>query len=122
MTRAGTAIAPREPSSFGSLPYSLTNAELIELAVAQTRDYALFVLDPKGYVATWNSGAERIKGYRADEIIGRHFSSFYTPEDIERGRPELGLRTAREHGRFYAEGWRVRKDGSRFWAGILITA
>jgi PAS domain S-box-containing protein len=85
------------------------------------KDYAIFRLDPQGRVLTWNAGAERIKGYRAEEIIGQHFSCFYSPEDRERGVPERGLREAVEKGRFEAEGWRVRKDGSRFWANVLIT-
>jgi len=83
-------------------------------------DYAIFQLDPSGHVATWNPGAERIKGYSPDEIIGRHFSAFYTPEDIERGVPKMALAEAAEQGRFEAEGWRLRKDGTRFWASVVI--
>ncbi|QAU49402.1 hybrid sensor histidine kinase/response regulator [Bradyrhizobium guangzhouense] len=83
-------------------------------------DYAIFQLDPSGHVATWNPGAERIKGYRPEEIIGRHFSTFYTPEDLEKGVPKLALREATEKGRFEAEGWRLRKDGTRFWASVVI--
>ncbi|WLB24367.1 hybrid sensor histidine kinase/response regulator [Bradyrhizobium japonicum] len=83
-------------------------------------DYAIFQLDPLGNVTTWNPGAQRIKGYMPDEIIGRHFSAFYTPEDIELGVPERALSVAMEHGRFEAEGWRMRKDGSRFWASVVI--
>jgi len=83
-------------------------------------DYAIFQLDPSGNVATWNPGAERIKGYRPEEIIGRHFSAFYTPEDLEIGVPKLALREAAEKGRFEAEGWRLRKDGTRFWASVVI--
>ena len=90
--------------------------------VEQTRDYAVFVLDPKGRVMTWNLGAERIKGYAADEIIGRHFSVFYTRESVERGWPEQELKAALAEGRFEDEGWRVRKDGSPFWANVIITA
>ena len=77
---------------------------------------------PQGRVATWNAGAERIKGYRADEIIGQHFSRFYTQEDIEHGKPERELKIAASEGRLEEEGWRVRKDGSRFWANVIITA
>ena len=83
-------------------------------------DYAIFQLDKDGVVATWNRGAERIKLYSADEIIGRHFSQFYTEEDQAAGLPERALATAASEGRFEAEGWRVRKDGSRFWASVII--
>lgn len=85
-------------------------------------DYAIFLLDLNGNVASWNPGAERIKGYTADEILGQHFSRFYTQEEIEEGKPENELRIATTKGRFEAEGWRIRKDGSRFWASINITA
>ncbi len=86
------------------------------------RDYAIFLLDPKGNVTSWNQGAERIKGYKAHEIIGKHFSTFYTPESIAKGWPEYELKVVREEGRFEDENWRVRKDGSRFWANVTITA
>jgi PAS domain S-box-containing protein len=85
-------------------------------------DYAIFHLDPNGIVSSWNPGAERIKGYTPDEIIGSHFSRFYTAEDQAAGVPEKALCTAREIGKFEAEGWRVRKDGSRFWASVVIDA
>ncbi len=90
--------------------------------VAEVKDYAIFMLDPEGKVKTWNEGAERIKGYRADEIIGRHFSCFYTSEDIERGKPGEELKIAAREGRSEDDGWRIRKDGSRFWASVVITA
>ena len=83
-------------------------------------DYAIFQLDPKGNILTWNSGAQRIKGYSADEIVGQHFSRFYTEEDRRSGLPEKGLATAAHEGRFESEGWRVRKDGSRFRALVVI--
>jgi PAS domain S-box-containing protein len=83
-------------------------------------DYAIFQLDPSGNVATWNPGARRIKGYSPEEIIGRHFSTFYTPEDRDNGVPGTALAEAAEKGRFEAEGWRVRKDGTRFWASVVI--
>ncbi|WP_042335545.1 hybrid sensor histidine kinase/response regulator [Bradyrhizobium sp. DOA9] len=83
-------------------------------------DYAIFQLDPHGNVATWNPGAQRIKGYAPDEIIGQHFSRFYTPEDLASGVAKRALAEAREHGRFEAEGWRLRKDGTRFWASVII--
>ncbi|RDS82815.1 PAS domain S-box protein [Dyella monticola] len=91
-----------------------------ELLVRSVTDYAIFMLDTTGHVASWNSGAEKIKGYRAEEIIGHHFSNFYTPEDRAAGIPQLALATAMRDGRFEAEGWRVRKDGTRFWANVVI--
>ncbi|MBX0296405.1 PAS domain S-box protein [Haloarcula nitratireducens] len=90
--------------------------------VRSVEDYAIFVLDPKGYVASWNDGAKRIKGYDADEIVGEHFSTFYTDEDTERGVPERNLAAAEASGRIESEGWRVRNDGSEFWANVTITA
>src|SRR3954469_23018204 len=92
------------------------------LMVDSIKDYAILMLDPTGRVASWNAGAERIKGYRADEIIGQHFSRFYPPEDVQRGKPEMELRVASTEGRFEDLGWRVRKDGSRFYANVIITA
>jgi formate hydrogenlyase transcriptional activator len=86
------------------------------------RDYAIYLLDRDGSIATWNPGAERIKGYTADEIVGRHFSHFFIQEDIDRGRPAELLRLAAERGRVEEEAWRVRKDGSRFWADVILTA
>jgi PAS domain S-box-containing protein len=83
-------------------------------------DYAIFMLDREGRVVSWNAGAERTKGYVADEIIGEHFSRFYTREEREAGVPQQALTTAAEAGRFTTEGWRVRKDGSRFWAMVVI--
>jgi PAS domain S-box-containing protein len=96
--------------------------ERFRLIVQTVRDYAIFMLDPTGHIATWNAGAERIKGYRSDEIIGKHFSVFYPPEDREWDKPAWELREAIRDGRFEDEGWRVRKDGSRFWANVVITA
>jgi PAS domain S-box-containing protein len=96
--------------------------EQFRLMVESVQDYAIFMLDPDGRVATWNEGAERIKGYRPSEIIGRHFSQFYPAERIAAGWPEHELEMARAHGRFEDEGWRLRKDGSRFWANVVITA
>jgi PAS domain S-box-containing protein len=91
------------------------------LLVESVRDYAIFILDPRGHVVTWNLGAERFKGYRADEILGRHFSIFYPPDDVAAGKPERELVEAAREGRLEDEGWRVRKDGSRFWANVVIT-
>ncbi|TDH58492.1 PAS domain-containing sensor histidine kinase [Dankookia rubra] len=92
------------------------------LLVQGVTDYAIFMLDPEGRVAEWNTGAKRIKGYEAEEIVGQHFSRFYTAEDRAAGVPEAILEQARRTGRFEAEGWRVRKDGSRFWASVVIDA
>ena len=85
-------------------------------------DHAIFLLDRDGRVASWNPGAERIKGYRADEILGRHMATFYTPEDLAAGVPQRALLVARTEGRFTAEGWRVRADGTRFWASVVLTS
>jgi len=90
--------------------------------IAEVKDYAIFMLDPEGNVRTWNEGAEQIKGYRADEIIGRDYSCFYTSEDIELGKPEEQLKIAAREGRSEDDGWRIRKDGSRFWASVVITS
>lgn len=95
---------------------------IYQLMVESVRDYAIFMLDPAGYVASWNTGAERIKGYSADEIIGRHFSVFYLPEDIAASHPQKELEIATRDGRFEEERPRVRKDGSHFWASVVITA
>ncbi|HKX92349.1 MAG TPA: PAS domain S-box protein [Sphingomicrobium sp.] len=96
--------------------------DAFRLLVQSVVDYAIFMLDATGRVTNWNPGAERIKGYKPSEIIGQHFSRFYTPEDREKGVPDVALETARDTGRYEAEGWRVRKDGSRFWAMIVIDA
>lgn len=88
--------------------------------VAGVTDYAIYMLSPEGYVSSWNAGAQRFKGYTAEEIIGQHFSRFYTKEDRIAGVPVKALNTALEQGKFEAEGWRVRKDGTRFWASIVI--
>jgi PAS domain S-box-containing protein len=95
---------------------------LLRSMVESVRDYAIYLLDPDGCVVTWNPGAERIKGYSADEILGAHFSRFFTHEDVVRERPAELLKLAAERGRVEEEGWRVRKDGSRFWADIVMTA
>ena len=94
---------------------------LYRLLVQSVRDYAIFMLDPAGVVASWNEGAQRIKGYGADEIIGQHFSKFYPAEDIAAGKPPWELEVAVREGRFEEEGWRLRKDGSTFWANVVIT-
>lgn len=96
--------------------------ELFHLLLAGIKDYAIFMLDPQGTVMTWNEGAERINGYSAQEIIGKNFSCFFCPEDREKGKPQRELEMAMENGRYEEEGLRVRKDGSQFWANIIITA
>ena len=95
--------------------------ERFRLMIDAIRDYAIFMLDPTGHVAGWNPAAERIKGYRADEIVGQHFSRFYTNEDLEAGKPQRELQVATQNGRCEEEGWRVRKDGSKFWANVIIS-
>jgi PAS domain S-box-containing protein len=96
--------------------------ERFRLLVQGVADYAIFMLDPNGFVTNWNAGAARIKGYAAEEIIGRHFSQFYTEEDLQDGLPGRVLETARRTGKYEAEGWRVRKGGTRFWANVVIDA
>jgi PAS domain S-box-containing protein len=96
--------------------------ERLRLMVASVHDYAIFLLDPSGRVATWNPGAEHMKGYRADEIIGTHYSTFFVPEEIDAGLPARELEDAARLGRYEVEGWRVRKDGSRFWANVVVSA
>jgi PAS domain S-box-containing protein len=103
-------------------PKGPVDPKLYQIAAEQTKDYGVFLLDPEGRITTWNVGAERIKGYAPDEIIGRHFSSFYTREAIDSGWPAHELKVAAMEGRFEDEGWRIRKDGSRFWAYVVITA
>jgi len=98
------------------------NEEQFLIQVAWMKDYAIFLLDKKGNLLTWNSGAQRLKGYRSEEIIGKHFSVFYSEEDRTAGRPEEALRMAATKGQAVAEGWRIRKDGSRFWAEVVITS
>ena len=91
-----------------------------DLLIQSLTDYAIYMLDPDGIVSSWNVGAERLKGYTPDEIVGQHFSRFYSPEDVERGLPARVLAAALAEGRFEAEGWRIRKDGTRFWASVVI--
>src|SRR4051812_20279849 len=99
---------------------SISDERRFQMLVQAVTDYAIFMLDPEGRITSWNAGAQRIKGYTGDEVLGRHFSLFFTPEDIARDTPGTALRTARETGRFESEGWRVRKDGTRFWAMALL--
>jgi PAS domain S-box-containing protein len=96
--------------------------ERFRLLVDSVRDYAIFMLSPEGIVESWNAGAQAINGYQAQEIIGRHFRTFYPPEEAAAQKPELELQAAREHGRVEEEGWRVRKDGGMYWANVVVTA
>jgi len=96
--------------------------ELLQILVDSVKEYAILTLDPKGNVTTWSPASERLKGYRAEDIIGKHFSIFYPKEEAESGKCSRNLETAARDGRFEEEGWRVRKDGSRFWASVVITA
>ena len=99
-----------------------TSEERFRLLVEGTREYAIFMLNPGGQIVSWNPGAERIKQYQASEIVGQHFSRFYPPEEIQAGKPERALQIAQAEGSYSHEGWRVRKDGTRFWASVVLTA
>ena len=114
-----TKIAPMSAQSPRMLS-ELAQSERFQILIDAVRDYAIYLLDVDGHVATWNPGAQRFKGYAAGEIIGQHFSRFYTDEDRAIGLPALALKTAATEGRFESEGWRVRKDGSRFWTHVVI--
>jgi len=123
--RPASRDAPRKPAPIAKTRLADTikhGGRIYQLMVESVRDYAIFMLDPNGYVASWNRGAERIKGYTANEIIGQHFSIFYRPEDIESGHPQHELEIAAREGRFEEERERLRKDGSVFWANVVITA
>jgi PAS domain S-box-containing protein len=111
-----------DPDAGPSIPLSIETEQPFRALAAAVREYAIFVLDPDGTVRSWNAGAERIKGYRPEEIIGRHFSAFYSPEDVAAGKPERMLARAAEAGTCVDEGWRVRKDGTRFWASVVMAA
>ena len=96
--------------------------EMFKLLIEQIQDYAICLLDQKGNILTWNEGARRVRGYEVDDIVGKNFSVFYTPQDIEADKPRRELQLAEQIGKFEDEGWRLRKDGSRFWANVVITA
>src|SRR5438105_4164895 len=102
-------------------PDPLHDERIYRLVVEAARDYAIFVLDPAGHIVTWNPGAERFKGYKAEEIIGKHFSVFYPESERRAGKPDFELQEAARSGRFEDEDWRIRKDGTRFWANVVIT-
>src|SRR5690606_1490259 len=110
----------RRPGRDGDVPQP--DNELFRLLVESAADYAIFALDPDGFVLSWNRGGERIKGYAAKEIIGKHFSIFYTDEAKSTGFPAYELEVTKREGRFVDEGWRVRKDGTQFWARVVISA
>jgi PAS domain S-box-containing protein len=115
-------LSDGDPALVDRRPTEDSAPDLYRLLVSSALDYAIFALDATGHVMTWNLGAERIKGYAAHEIIGRHFSTFYPREAAESGFPQYELEVAGRVGRFEDEGWRVRKDGSQFWANVVITA
>ena len=119
------SVAEREAASFAGAGVTgkiSQAAGLYQLLVESVQDYAIFALDPSGIIVSWNAGAELIKGYTADEVVGRHFSIFHRAEDIAEGKPEHELRIAARDGRAEDEGWRLRKDGSQFWATVVVTA
>ncbi len=119
----GFAKITRDMTETRATQQALLEAERrFRILVQGVTDYAIFMLDPEGLVTNWNAGAQRIKGYQPEEIIGEHFSRFYTPEDLAAGLPKKALSTALETGKYEAEGWRVRKDGSRFWASVILDA
>src|SRR5438445_207028 len=122
-TKEPDAGARREAATFveagGGRSASPEGVGLYGLLVESLQDYAIFALDTTGHILSWNGGAWRIKGYEAKEIIGRHFSNFYPEEDVERGKPPWELEVAAREGRFEDEGWRIRKDGTHFWANVV---
>jgi len=124
--RASNAGARDDAAAFietsGNAAPIVPSSGLYGLLVESVRDYAIFALDTTGHILSWNRGAQRLKGYTASEIIGRHFSIFYPAEDVARGKTTWELEVAEREGRFEDEGWRIRKDGSRFWANVVITA
>jgi PAS domain S-box-containing protein len=122
MSEDGSVGMDRDKGGGRALQQVDADLALYRLLVESVRDYAIFALDAEGYVATWNPGAQRFKGYTRDEIVGRHFSTFYPAHEREARKPEWELEVAAREGKYEEEGWRVRKDGSRFWAGVLITA
>jgi PAS domain S-box-containing protein len=125
--RAGTGVIAGFAVTVGDLATrrqdetELADSEQkFRMLVQGVTDYAIYMIDPRGYITNWNLGGERIKGYRAEEVIGGHFSQFYMPEDRAAGIPARALEIAAREGRYEGEGWRIRKDGTRFWAGVVI--
>ncbi len=121
-SNAARKVSRNQPPGRDSHKRLVAAERYYRLLVESIKDYAVIMMDPDGVVMSWNTGAERIKGYKAEEIIGQHFSRFYPAEDVRAGKPETELRVAAAEGRFEDEGWRVRKDGSRFWANVIVTA
>src|SRR5436305_1154965 len=118
---AGFAVALGDPAPRRQDETELADSEQkFRMLVQGVTDYAIYMIDPRGYITNWNLGGERIKGYRAEEVIGGHFSQFYMPEDRAAGIPARALEIAAREGRYEGEGWRIRKDGTRFWAGVVI--
>jgi len=115
---AGVALG--DPAPGASILRLDDESRQLALLIGSVTDYAIYMLDPDGYIRSWNPGGERIKGYSHREIVGQHFSRFYTPEDVARGEPQRGLECARTQGKFESEGWRLRKDGTRFRASVVI--
>src|SRR2546423_1166546 len=113
MAQATQQLSPERP------PIS---EDELRLLIDNVTDYAIIFLDPEGRIVSWSGAAERIKGYRADDVMGKLFPFFYPPEDVARDKPGMELREAAAKGRYEDEGWRVRKDGSRFWANVIVTA
>jgi PAS domain S-box-containing protein len=123
--RGGAPVPENELAKANEIQFRkdeiVRSEEVFRLLVQGVKDYAIFMLDPNGIVSSWNEGARRLKGYERSEIIGQHFSKFYLPPDVLRKHPQDELETARKVGRYEEEGWRLRKDGTRFWANVLIT-
>ncbi|KAL6907140.1 hypothetical protein GGI43DRAFT_254058 [Trichoderma evansii] len=116
-------VEPKTGEAGGEVIQNALSAdEVYRLLIQTVKDYAIFLLDTRGYVATWNTGAELLKGYKKEDIVGKHFSTFYGEDDLSAGKPESELLTCLREGRVQDEGWRYRKDGSRFWANVVITA
>ena len=114
-------VTKRTSELNASLEQLKQSEESFRLLVEGVSDYGIFMIDPEGYIINWNKGAEKIKGYTSKEAIGKHISIFYTPDEIERGEPDYNMEIARERGHYESEGWRVRKNGSKFWANIVLT-
>jgi len=120
-TPLGFGVVMRDRTERKRLDEELRNSqEQFRVLVQGVADYAIYMLDPGGHITSWNSGAQRIKGYAPQEVIGRHYSAFFTPEDVARGEPTTNLEAVAREGRIETEGWRLRKDGSRFWAHVVI--
>jgi PAS domain S-box-containing protein len=127
MSNIPLSVEPPTPNIHDKAPEKLIRQlqqsdQIFRLLVNSVKDYAIFILDPDGYVMTWNEGAQRIKGYSSEEILGSHFSVFYPDDSKQIGHPQKELQIARTEGRYEEEGWRVRKDGNVFWANVVITA